>query len=652
MAEKKLAVFITEWDPHFWSRILKGVRNRAKLDDYDVFVFDCFGGAGTKRKHDIGEFRIFDLPDLTKFDGAIVAASTIIPTSVVKSLANKIVERGCPAISLEVPIEGLDFGGISNHDSIIMIMDHVIVHHKCERIYFVTGPEGNAEASMRKNAYIEAMQKAGLEVRDEYIFTGTYEFESGYRAVDYYNTLPDGLPQAIVCANDAMAMGVCRRLDELGVEVPEQVIVTGFDNIETANDYVPSLTTVARPKKELGALACDYIIRKIENPEINTGLQCKTKLEHRESCGCQSANLYVGRKFRLQHFRQIEEEANLSRFMNRMMARVTDCDWFSELFICLQDFVDMLECERFYFCIDQSLIDDSCVVATDVSDMSVINEHLRGTIESFPERVSVAVACNKGEAFKCKDYDGNERILPVEEDQFKSSSDLYIYEPVHYQDNIFGYCVMVNPTPGQRILGVNKWLLMVGNAIETIRRKHVMNMAIKQLDQLYTTDPLTGLYNRFGFERYSSDMLDACTKDKKPLVAVFFDLDGLKLINDEFGHEIGDIAIKTVAEALKEVSDDQDVIVRLGGDEFLALCSRDNETIETKIKRVDEVLEKKNKELDLPFYVSASGGYRSVIPDENTDIDELIEEADQAMYEVKKKKKETISLQNNKNSIS
>lgn len=229
---------------------------------------------------------------------------------------------------------------------------------------------------------------------------------------------------------------------------------------------------------------------------------------------------------------------------------------------------------------------------------------------------------------------------------------MYVYEPIHYQDNCFGYCIMVNPTPGKRILGVNQWLLMVGNAIETIRRKHLMNLAIDQLDELYTKDPLTGLYNRYGLERYAAEMIDTCVKESKPLVAVFFDLDGLKPINDEFGHEVGDIAIKTVADALRIVGDEGDVITRIGGDEFLVVRSADIETVERKIGQVDIELEKKNKELDLPFNVSASAGYKCIIPDENFDLDALIEDADQAMYEVKKKKKEAMSLQNRKNSIS
>jgi diguanylate cyclase (GGDEF)-like protein len=140
-------------------------------------------------------------------------------------------------------------------------------------------------------------------------------------------------------------------------------------------------------------------------------------------------------------------------------------------------------------------------------------------------------------------------------------------------------------------------------------------------------------------------------KERQPLVAVFFDLDGLKPINDEYGHEVGDIAIKTVADVLRVVGDEGDVATRLGGDEFLVLCSADLDLVEKKIAQVDKELVKKDKELDLPFNVRASAGYKCIIPNENFDLDALIEEADQAMYEVKKKKKEAMSLQNRKNSI-
>ena len=640
MTGKKIAVFITDWDPNAWGLLLKGIRDRAEMDDYDVYVFNCSGGAGDKRKHDKGEFHIFDLPRLEQFDGMIVAGSTIIPTSVVERLAKRIVKSGQPGITLEVPCVGVDFGGIDNVESERMMMEHVITHHKCERIYFVSGPEGNAESDMRRKAYYDAMKEHGLAAPEYNTFTGNYQFESGCRAVNYFRMLPEGLPQAIVCANDLMAMGVCRRLEELGIDVPSQIIVTGFDNIDDSADFVPSITTVERPREELGAEACDYIIKRIEDPTFGDGLKCKTHLELRESCGCESANLYVGRQFRIEHFRKLETEETVARTMNKMMARLTDCDVFSELYTCLEGYIEKLKCERFYLCLDRDLIKNENASHQEWGGDDSIYSRMHWRKTGFPEKVRVVIAKNGREEIKCKEYDGN-WILPEEEKQFKTKSDLYIYAPVHYQDNCFGYCVVVNPTSERYSLGFSQWMLMVGSSIETIRRKNLMNAAIEQLDELYTRDQLTGLYNRFGFERYSADLIANCVERKQPLVCVFFDLDGLKEINDNHGHEGGDVAIRTVAEVLLEVKDQGDVITRLGGDEYLVLCSEKPSVVREKIALVEEKIEERNKTMELPFTVSVSGGFCSEIPDENFNLDELIEEADKAMYENKKRKKET-----------
>ena len=641
MNGKKIAVFITDWDPNAWGLLLKGIRNRAKLDGYDVYAFNCSGGAGDKRKHDIGEFHIFDLPKLKEFDGMIVAASTIIPTRVVDRLAERIVRSGQPGITLEVSCEGVDFGGIDNVASQRMMMEHVIKAHRCERIYFVSGPEGNAESDMRKKAYFDAMREHGLEAPDYNCFTGNYQFDSGIRAVNYFQMLPDGLPQAIVCANDLMAMGVCRRLEELGVRVPDQVIVTGFDNIDDSKDFVPSITTISRPREELGAEACDYIIKRIEDPAFGDGLKCKTSLQIRESCGCEGTNLYVGRRFRKEHFRKMETEANVTRTMNKMMARLTDCDFFSELYICLEDYIDRLKCERFYFCLDSDLINQDNEAKHKWNGENTIYSQMHWRKTGFPENVRVVVARNGKEEISCNDYDGSQ-ILPEEEKQYKSDSDFYIYAPVHYQDNCFGYCVVVNPTSVRYSLGFSQWMLMVGSSIETIRRKNLMNAAIEQLDDMYIRDQLTGLYNRFGFERYSADLIANCIERRQPLVCVFFDLDGLKKINDRHGHEGGDVAIRTVAEVLLEVKDAGDIVTRRGGDEFLVLCSARSDVVENKIGLVEEKLNNRNKTLELPFLVSASVGYRIAFPEEDFNLDELIEEADRAMYENKKRKKKHI----------
>ena len=109
---------------------------------------------------------------------------------------------------------------------------------------------------------------------------GNYNRESGRKAVEQF--MKYNMPQAIVCANDAMAIGAMERLQQNGYRIPEDVIVTGFDNDELSEFFVPSLTTVDRRQELLGENAVNLLFERSDDVNV----QIDTKTIYRESCGC------------------------------------------------------------------------------------------------------------------------------------------------------------------------------------------------------------------------------------------------------------------------------------------------------------------------------------------------------------------------------
>ena len=152
-------------------------------------------------------------------------------------------------------------------------------------------------------------------------------------------------------------------------------------------------------------------------------------------------------------------------------------------------------------------------------------------------------------------------------------------------------------------------------------------------------DDLTGLFNRRGLLKQAAPYFDFARRQKESLLLLFIDLDGMKKINDEFGHNEGDVALVKTAEILNRSFRNSDIIARLGGDEFTVLVTDRNANKDEAIKRLNENLKAYNKSEKRGFKLAFSIGVAQLEPERMTCFEELLEQADQAMYEQKRMKR-------------
>lgn len=160
-----------------------------------------------------------------------------------------------------------------------------------------------------------------------------------------------------------------------------------------------------------------------------------------------------------------------------------------------------------------------------------------------------------------------------------------------------------------------------------------------ELETQSLTDELTGLNNRRGFLVNGEQQLALARKNVQPVVVIFVDLDGLKDINDTFGHAEGDRALIETANVLKRSMRDSDVKARIGGDEFVGLAINASEQSLTPIRsRIEHALKSINRERMLPYELTFSTGIFHCPADGQSSIDELLARADALMYEDKRRK--------------
>jgi len=163
------------------------------------------------------------------------------------------------------------------------------------------------------------------------------------------------------------------------------------------------------------------------------------------------------------------------------------------------------------------------------------------------------------------------------------------------------------------------------------------------LDEVSKSDELTQIYNRRGFLVTTRKVMKDPQNQNKSAVIIYADMNNLKLINDKFGHEEGDYALKAIAQILKEALGEDEIIGRFGGDEFAAFLFVENKNYEQILRgRISDATVRLNDSNDKPYYISMSVGMSSFINDEEAALDDAMVRADVDLYLQKKHKRNKI----------
>ena len=177
----------------------------------------------------------------------------------------------------------------------------------------------------------------------------------------------------------------------------------------------------------------------------------------------------------------------------------------------------------------------------------------------------------------------------------------------------------------------------LGRVVERERARKAAEERAEAMRSQSIRDELTGLYNRRGFLELARQQLRLAQHEGRPALLFFVDLNGMKQINDEFGHDEGDRALNDTADALREIFRPSDVVSRLGGDEFVALLlDADVSQVEVFAARIRQAMATRNAQGTRCYRLSASVGASPYDADRGQTIESLLAHADTVMYEQKR----------------
>lgn len=635
---KNIAIMFTGLNVNTTSEITQAIRDCLRDHNANGFFFSCERRYDTEYLHDIGEYNIFSLPDFSQFDGAIVITSTIGSSEILDDIWRRIDESGIPAVGIEDYRENALNIGIDNKSGMKELVSHFVVEHGYRRIAYISGPATNSESIQRFEAYKEVLEENGIEYDPKLVYQGDFLMSAGIRAVDYFLSLKGRRPDAIIGANDDTVIGAMFRLDQLGIMVPEEIALGGFDDAKNSSEMQPSLTTVGREQYRAGYSACKKLIENFKTTDRGKQLLLKTRLVVRESCGCTGREQLNFATFKRDSFRDARNLEQTLEAMREMTTNLTVIDSLSSFREVLKSYIINTGCRYFAIMLCEEW--EGYHQEDDIYDFNSLKEEYLNV--GYGKKCRQIMGYRNGEFMGDDDIDLND-VLKLLRDSDNGGHCFTVY-PLHYQDRCFGYGLIgdtefpfVNPF-------FYTWTMNLGNALQTVRQQHLQRDLISKLNAMYIYDNLTGLYNRSGLKKFGSAIWRECiTKDQEALV-VFMDSDGLKYVNDNFGHEHGDRLLVIIAGILNEVRSHGEIVIRYGGDEFLILSPYGSEEY-AKAKRL-EIIEKMrafNVNHDLPYDVSVSIGCYLTKPTSLDEMEQAIEEADKLMYLDKRAKKDRLN---------
>lgn len=623
-----IAVFLAGWNSEYQTRLINGIIRKAKEANYAISIFTCQAGSEISDKHVLGENKIYSLANLSRFDGIIFATNTIWEKPTKEEIIRRIHHAGIPAVSFEEKVEGLSLIGIDNYKAMREMIEHVD-SHGYHPIHFVAANATNEESNIRQKAFEDFVKEKNYSAEDYTVWHGDFSFDSGVQVVDAMEEA-GRMPRALCCANDEMALGACNRLKQLGYQVPQDIAVTGFDGSYDTRRYIPGITTVDRPKETLGYTAMQLLLQEIETGKKQE-LILTSRVAVHESCGCVLEDKKrVASAIETLYLEKKENEKYTYQIHN-MEDEMMECESLEELIFCIRQNIGKFTTEDVYLCLNKSIYYEMTGRGNSILRNRTITRDYENTIyitklnneDGMPEFYSFT----------------SEQMFPAMWNGRGSGE--YLYMPVHFRDNCLGYMILTGTLDTKHIPNYYVWIRNISNALEKLKNVSELRNAARNIDNMAVRDSLTGVYNRMGINRFVVDMVKQANTSRRRLLFVFADMDGLKKINDEFGHEAGDQAICLAAEALQEAFCEKELIIRYGGDEFLVVSDALSwEQAEEKKAQITALLKQWQRDEKLPYRLSMSIGYYQKEPDTEASMEQYINWADERMYEMKCKNRE------------
>ena len=578
------------------------------------------------------------------------AYQTFIAPDELKAFLKPFTKKPVVSVAVKLPFNNIYYTVSDCEKAYDEVVEHLVKVHGCKRIGFYSAAATNSnEAITRLAAYKKALKKNGLKFYPEDVIEALFIREASYKlTLEKYKSREDVKPDAFIAANDLMAEGCMKALQELGIKIPKDVKVVGFDDTIRASFTSPSLSTIDQDIAGQGYAAAEFAHKILLGEKVPLKIKTQASPIYRQSCGCVNAdnisftNLnQQGEEIENHHINSntIEEYTETSK---DIVGIYTLIDTFhrnhtlKELFNSLTEITSQMKFESLAVALYEQPFsfrkEDNIVIP----DKAYLKVYIEGDKQVIPYD-------EKG-----IETNPHKRLMPKA--FYSKLVGTFIVHPIFAGEKQYGY-IIIKPS-NNKFQMHHVYLKLIINAIasaydytQAITKNEVLSTRNEKLlknNQVLnlqnSIDELTQVLNRRGFMDKAEKLLKKAKKENKSGIVFFADMDGLKKINDTWGHKIGDIAIQTEAKILAEAFRATDIVGRLSGDEFAIVSTGLTKSYIPSIRdRINQLNKLYSEKAELPLTLSLSLGYVEFSPD-NINLDDLLSRADQVLYKEKEAK--------------
>jgi diguanylate cyclase (GGDEF)-like protein len=559
------------------------------------------------------ETAVFDLIPYDKADAVVIMDEKIKCRELVQSIIAKAEAHDVPSVVIDGKYDGVSFVNYDYEKGFEAVVRHVIEDHHVTRPHFMAGKITSEFSNARIEVFKKVIAENGIAFDDSMLSYG--DFWSMPARLAAQEIIRSGnLPEAVICANDIMAINVCDVFQEAGLKIPEDIIVTGFDGIEEAFWSVPGITTAACNSKELATAIMD-VVRQLFKGQRNIEKWIEPSFIANESCGCPRCKLDLlsvvdGLNNRFYHH---QDDIHI---MQNIASRTMGGQSIEECIHYLKNPMTAHTC---------CVIEESCF---DMENNFFEEEKASGKkcvfLDSYSEGDRIVLY-------------NPETIIPHLDGILEKGYPL-VFNSLEYMGKSLGFICYTYPRfdiiDYAKMPAITNSIGMgIGGYVSMKYQKYLRD----KIRRMYQNDSLTGLYNRMAFKGHFEKLKENPINNGQPLTVIMADLNGLKSINDTCGHSAGDHAIATVAKALTDACPPSAISVRFGGDEMFSFVLGECDTDEI-ISDIEDELNDESARLE--YKISASLGIYETVFHEKIDLEEVIGRADEQMYSVKRAVKE------------
>lgn len=621
MGKKTIGVCVAKMQSDMYGGHVEALCQCAK-GKYNVIVHNVFMRLDYFNPFLEGEIKVFEKIAMDRLDALLIFTESFLNTEIAEKLAERAKKEGIPVISINQKLEGCYNIFLGYEGSFEMIVRHVVEHHNCKKINFMAGFENNSFSDTRIQVFQRVLKENGIPFEPERLAYGQFwEMPARRNAEEWVRQWQEGkqeMPEAIICANDIMALTVCNVLTNHGISIPGDVIVTGFDGLALEQYCTPRLTTACddaiRIGEEIVHLLDGYFQEGKKQPY---DIQIPFQIRISESCGCKPIEACNPNEQIMYLYGRSAQMRIQSTDTFLMMNVLTDNYSAVDMAVNLKNYQKMIGLDNMVIVLNP-LFHKNTDIPSDYFDKN------SGVL--FAQLKEGEYTTPMTEIPQGKEVDLLFQVVDQEE--------MVCVVPLHCKEEVYGFMMVPYEECNRDLGGFYEFILALDQVLGTVYRQ-------SQLHRMFVTDTLTKLYNRRGFFSWFQKKMEELKGKEKVLFLASVDMDGLKYINDTYGHSEGDFAIQTIARMLQGCMEGRNgICARFGGDEYMAAILTEKKSADTAFydsfpmlfqKRVERFMRRNQKE----YTVSASVGVIYEEIESLEQLDTVMRKADDKMYQCK-----------------